>query len=124
MTAGADVGRRRVTRLLAAAGLAWGLALLIRPQPVVAALAPEFPPDRLWLARVLGGRLVVQHAGTLAAPTHTRVLFHSGIDLLHAASMVPLLRSPRYGRAARISGGVAAAYAAAAPAVAPRSDPR
>src|SRR5215213_3983959 len=97
MTIRPDAGRRRLTRLLAAAGLAWGLA------------------------RVLGGRLVVQHAGTLAAPTRTRVLFHSGVDLLHAASMVPLLRSPRYGRAAWISGGVAAAYAAAAPSVAPRS---
>jgi hypothetical protein len=39
---------------------------------------------------------------------------------VHAASMVPFVASPHYGRAARISGALAAAYAAAALAVAPR----
>ena len=46
------------------------------------------------------------------------------MDLLHAASMVPFVVSPRYGRAARISGGLAAVYAAVALAVAPRSERR
>ena len=46
------------------------------------------------------------------------------VDLLHAASMVPFVASPRYGRAARVSGGLAAAYAAVALAVAPRSESR
>jgi hypothetical protein len=36
--------------------------------------------------------------------------------------MVPFLASPHYGRAARISGALAATYAAAALAVAPRSE--
>jgi hypothetical protein len=35
--------------------------------------------------------------------------------------MVPFVASPQYGRAARISGGLAAAYGAAALAVAPPS---
>jgi hypothetical protein len=43
------------------------------------------------------------------------------VDLLHAATMVPFVASPHYGRAARISGALAATYAAAALAVAPRS---
>jgi hypothetical protein len=48
----------------------------------------------------------------------------SAVDLLHAASMVPFVASPQYGRAARVSGALAAAYASAALAVAPRSDSR
>ena len=43
----------------------------------------------------------------------------SAVDLAHAASMVPFVASPRYGRAARISGGLARG-AAVALAVAPR----
>jgi hypothetical protein len=45
----------------------------------------------------------------------------SAVDLLHAASMVPFAGSTRYGRAARLSGGLAAGYAAVAMAVGPRS---
>jgi hypothetical protein len=58
------------------------------------------------------------------APGRRLVRVSSAVDLLHAASMVPLLASPHYGRAARISGGLAAAYAAAALVVAPRSEGR
>ena len=46
------------------------------------------------------------------------------MDLLHAAWMVPFVASPHYGRAARVSGGLAAAYAAAALAARPASDRR
>ena len=48
----------------------------------------------------------------------------SAVDLVHAASMVPFVASPQYGRAARVSGALAAAYAAAALAVAEKSDRR
>jgi hypothetical protein len=112
--------RRTVTRLLAGLGAAWGLALLVRPRPVAAALCPEFPASRLWIVRVLGARLVAQHSAVLVAPEGALVRAASAVELLHAASMVPLLRSPGYGRAARISGGVAAASAALLGAVAPR----
>jgi hypothetical protein len=119
-----DGRRRRATRLLAVLGAGWGLALLLRPEDVVDRLCPEFPRSRRWVARVLGARLVVQHAALLAAPDPRLVGAASGIDLLHAASMVPLLRHPRYRRAALVSGGVAAASAAVLPAVVPRSTPR
>ena len=116
-----DKYRRRLTRLLAGLGLAAGIALFIRPQRVVDRLAPAFPADRTWLVRALGARLLVQHGAVLAAPAHAVVRVGSAVDLMHAASMVPFVVSPSYGRAARLSGAVAAAYAAAGLAVAPRS---
>ena len=119
-----DRSRRRRTRLLAGVGVAAGVALLVRPLPVVDRLAPAFPADRRWLVQALGGRLLVQHGAVLVAPHRRLVRVSSAVDLLHAASMVPFVASPHYGRAARVSGALAAAYASAALAVAPRSDGR
>jgi hypothetical protein len=110
------------TRVLAGAGAGWGLALLARPRAVVAALCPEYPESRLWVVRVLGARLLAQHAAVLIAPERPVVRAASAVELLHAASMLPLLGLPRYRRAALISGGIAAAYAGLAAAVAPRSE--
>ena len=106
---------------MAGAGASTGIALLARPQQVVDAVAPAFPRERLWLVRLLGARLLAQHGAILASPGPRLVRLGSAVDLAHAASMVPFLASPRYGRAARISGGLAAAYAAVALAVAPRA---
>ncbi|MDP9391131.1 MAG: hypothetical protein M3P89_07065 [Actinomycetota bacterium] len=115
-------GRRRaLTRLLASLGAGWGLALFARPLATVDRLCPEYPRSRVWVVRLLGARLLAQHAAVLAAPGGRLVGAASGIDLLHAATMVPLLREPRYRRAALVSGGVAAVSAAVLPAVAPRS---
>jgi hypothetical protein len=111
---------RTATRALSALGAGAGLALLLRPERVVERLSPGFPRERLWLARLLGGRLLVQHGAVLARPGRATVRLGTAIDLLHAVSMVAFVASPRYGRAARVSGGLAAAYAAAALAVAPR----
>jgi hypothetical protein len=119
-----DDGRRRATRLLACLGVASGAALLARPQEIVDRLSPAFPADRVWLVRALGARLVLQHGAVVAAPRRRLVRLGSAIDLGHAASMVPFVASPRYGPAARISGALAACYAAVALAVAPRSDRR
>jgi hypothetical protein len=124
MTARTDRRRRVATRALAGLGVASGVALLARPQRVVAAVSPAFPAHLLWLVRVLGARLLVQHGAVLAAPSPRLVRVGSAVDLLHAASMVPFVASPHYGRAARVSGALAATYAAAALAVAPRSDGR
>jgi len=110
---------RLLSRLMALAGLASGIALLARPQQAVDRIAPAFPASRLWLVRALGVRLLLQHGAVLAMPGRTLIRVSSAVDLLHAASMVPFVSSPHYGRAARVSGGLAAAYAAAALAVAP-----
>jgi hypothetical protein len=116
--------RRMLTRLLAGLGVASGVALLTRTQHLVDRVSPALPPDRRWLARALGARLLVQHGAVLVTPSRTLVRLGSAVDLVHAASMVPFVASPHYGRAARISGSVAAAYAAATLAVAPRSERR
>ena len=102
--------------------MASGLALLARTQQIVDRVSPALPPDKLWLVRALGARLLVQHGAVLVAPRPPLVRLGSAVDLVHAASMVPFVASPHYGRAARVSGGLAAAYAAAALAVAPRAD--
>ena len=115
--------RRRLTRLLAGTGAAEGLALLARPDRVVDVLCPDLPRSRRWAVRLLGVRVLVQHAAVLAVPEPRVVRAGSAVDLLHAASMVPLVRSARYRRAAVISGAVSAGYAALAPAVAPRPEP-
>jgi hypothetical protein len=119
MTRRADTGGHVLTRLVAGAGVATGVALLARPQQVVDAVAPAFPRERLWLVRALGGRLLAQHGTVLVSASPRLVRLGSAVDLLHAASMVPFVASPRYGRAARISGGLAAGYAAVALAVVP-----
>jgi len=119
MTGGGD-DRRTTTRCLAAFGVASGMVLLARPQQVVDRTAPAFPRERLWLVRLLGARLLAQHGAVLVSARPGLVRLGSAVDLAHAASMVPFVASPRYGRAARISGGLAAAYAAVALAVAPR----
>jgi hypothetical protein len=116
-----DPTRRRLTRLMAVLGVAAGGVLLARPQDVVDRVAPAFPASRRWLVRALGVRLLVQHGAVLALPDPRIIRASSAVDLLHAATMVPFLASPHYGRAARVSGALAAAYAAAALAVAPRS---
>ena len=102
--------RTLLARIPSAAGLTAGAVLLARPESALIRLAPEYPRERRWVVRLLGARLVAQHAAVLAAPRRAVLRAASGTDLLHAATMLPLLRSSRYGRAARISGGLAAAY--------------
>jgi hypothetical protein len=119
-----DDRRRRLTRLLSGAGAVWGLTLLAAPGRVVDALCPELPRSRRWGVPLLGARLVVQHGAVLAVPAARTVRIGSVVDLLHAASMVPLARSAPYRRAAVVSGAVAAGYAVLAPAVAPQPERR
>jgi hypothetical protein len=106
-----------LVRLLSFAGATAGLALLVRPHRTVAALCPELPGSRIWVVRVLGARMVVQHAVLLATPRPSVVRVAAAVDLGHAATMAPFVASARYGRAARISGGVAVGYAALAAAL-------
>ena len=98
------------TRVLSGAGIVAGAVLLLRPDAALDRVAPEYPRERRWVVRALGARLVAQHAAVLAAPSPVVLRAAGATDLLHAATMLPLLRSPRYGSAARTSGGLAAAY--------------
>ncbi|TYP90697.1 hypothetical protein [Blastococcus xanthinilyticus] len=114
MSARSDDRAQRSARLLAAAGLVGGLVLSTRPAAVTAAVAPEYPSARLWVARLLGARLVVQHAVVLVSPGPGALRAVAVVDGLHAASMLPVLLLPRYRRAALVSGAAAAASALAA----------
>ena len=114
-----EARRRTTTRVLAGLGAASGLALLARPQRIVDRLCPELPRDRVFLARLLGIRMLVEHGTVLLEPHPVLVRAASAVELVHAATMVPFAGSARYGRAARLSGGLAACYAAVAVAVAP-----
>jgi hypothetical protein len=102
----------RTTPLVAVAGRGWALALQFAPDAVADRLCPEFPADRHWVARVLGVRLVAQHVTLLAAPRPPFTGAFAAVDALDAASMLPLMRHPRYRWAALASGGIAAATAA------------
>ena len=104
---------RATVRAVAVAGLAAGLALALRPAATVAAVDPRFPRARLWTARVLGARLVAQHAALLVRPAPGPARRAAAVEVLHAASMLPLLASPAYRRGALVSGALAAATAAA-----------
>lgn len=110
-----------VIRVFSAARGAWGLALLGRPGAMVRVLAPEFPTRRSWLVRVLGARVVLESAALLARPDRTVLLTATGVDTLHAASMLPCLFARDYRRAALISGAGAAASAAVLGTLARRS---
>ena len=99
-----------VRALCAVRGL-WGLLLLIWPRRVTGTLTPDFPGDRTWLARVLGARVAAESAALLATSDRRVRVAAAGVDVLHAASMLPCLFSRRYRRAALISGGDAAASA-------------
>ncbi|MFW3169621.1 hypothetical protein [Geodermatophilus sp. CPCC 206100] len=102
-----DDGAPSTARILAVAGLTWGLTLLLGAGRVVDALCPELPEGKRWLVRVLGARLVAQHATVLVAPVRPVLPVAAAVEGLHGLSMVPLLGLPRYRRAALISGGIA-----------------
>jgi hypothetical protein len=100
-----------IIRALGAVRGVWGLALLVWPRQVTGTLAPDFPGDRTWLARVLGARVAAESAALLATSDRRVRQAAAVVDVLHAASMLPCVFSRRYRRAALISGGDAAASA-------------
>jgi hypothetical protein len=108
-------------RLFAGAGLGWGALLLARPRQLALALAPEYPADRDPVIRVLGARVVVQAVAVLVRPSSGVLTAAAAVEAVHAASMGAVAAaSPRYRRAALISGAVAAVSAGVAGALARR----
>jgi anti-sigma factor RsiW len=88
--------------------------LLSRPARIGSALSgtqASAPPP--WVVRLLGGRLLVQGAATLAQPGAAAASVSAAVDATHAASMVFVAAvSHRYRRAALINVAVAGASAA------------
>ncbi|MPQ96695.1 hypothetical protein GB931_01920 [Modestobacter sp. I12A-02628] len=100
-------------------GAAWGGVLLLRPARVVRAVAPGEPGVPPAVVRVLGARLLAQHALLLARPLPGAVRAGVVLDVLHLASMLPAaLVWPRHRRAALASAVSTAVLASAGAAVA------
>jgi hypothetical protein len=106
--------RRPLVAAVPVAQCVLGVTLLSRPGPIGRALAGDRgPAPPRWVVRVLGGRLLVQGAATLALPGAEAAWASAAVDGAHAASMVLLAAfSGRYRRAALINAAVAAASAA------------
>ena len=105
---------RRVPRLVAAPWALWGTAMLVRPGDVTRLVCGGGPEPDARIVRVLGARLVAQHALTLVRPTRAVILAGAGVDLLHAASMgLARLRWPRYARPIWVSAATSAVSALA-----------
>lgn len=104
----------------------YGLARLIRPQP----LTDQLPEDNrvaqaYTVDRLLGTRDLAQAAVSQAAPTAQVLLFGAAVDLLHAASMLTLAAVSRQRQRAALREAVAAlGFAVAGVLAARRADPR
>ena len=102
------VTHSRVGRFAGAVHAVVGSALLISPHQAatLAARGPGGAPPN-WVIRLLGLRMVAQAGFELSRPTPQVLAASAGIDGVHAASMLPVLLSGRYRRAALVSAGVA-----------------
>jgi hypothetical protein len=95
------------------ARLALGGVCLMAPDQVLDVVGGADRHDRTTrlVARVLGGRLVLQGGADLVLGRRTRRL-DAVVDLAHAASMVPLaVRWPAHRRTALVSAAAASAIA-------------
>ncbi|MCZ2820555.1 hypothetical protein O2V63_09455 [Modestobacter sp. VKM Ac-2977] len=116
----AAVGRRTLTRVVAAPLALGGAVLLVRPDQVLRAVRGNGREPSAWVVRLLGGRVLAQQTAVLLRPTRGLVLAGVVADALHAASMVPTaLAWADYRRPASISGAAAAGAAIVAALVAP-----
>lgn len=109
---GAQVLRQRARRL-ATGRAAWGLLLLTRPQTVLGGAGSREDTAATVVARVLGGRELVQAAMTATVVGRPVLWAGAVIDLLHAATAVALARQdPARRRPALTNAGTALAWAA------------
>lgn len=103
------MNRRAVgIRTIGAVNATTGLALLARPEAVVAAVTSGRTVPAQNVVRLLGARLGLQGLLLSVAPRRRVVALCAVVDLAHAASMYGLgaLR-PRYRRAALVSAATA-----------------
>ena len=112
MTPVTPVTPSTVGRFVGAVHALIGLVLLIAPRRVATlAGGPGGAPPN-WVIRLLGVRMAGQAGFELSRPTPEVLAASAGVDGVHAASMLPVLLSSRYRRAALLSAGVAVASAA------------
>jgi hypothetical protein len=117
--------RRAIIRTISAGSGLVGLAMVVEPARVTRLVSANRSEPPTWVVRLLGGRLVAQHALVLARPAHGTVLAGAVVDVLHAASMVAVAAlGRRYRRPAAVSAAAAAVSAAVGMATAPRGASR
>lgn len=86
-----------------------GMMLLSTPTAVTGLIASDESRPRVWLVRVLGGRLLAQGLLEYARPHRRVLLAGAAIDLTHTATMVAAAALlPAYRRTARASAAEAA----------------
>ena len=98
-------------RAVDAARLATGLTVLARPDLAVRLTGSDSDHATRRVIRILGARYVLQAVATTGS--HGRGLAGAVVDLVHAASMGPVVYlSPRHRRLATTSGVLAVLFAA------------
>lgn len=75
-------------RAIGAVQAGTGVALLTRPGPVIRTVTRSDSTQGTSVARLLGGRLIVQGVALAAFPTRGPLLAAGVVDLLHATSMI------------------------------------
>lgn len=116
---GTAAARPRAARGLSVVLAGWGTAMLARPEQVARWAAADGPRPDARVVRLLGGRMLAQHALVVLRPTRGVVLAGAAVDALHALSMLGAAAlSSRYRRPALLSAATAGASALAAAAVA------
>lgn len=100
-------------RLFGVVRTAWGVTLLVAPERVLCAIDGRVPSvESVPVARVLGGRQIVQGVATALLPTRRLLRWGAVVDVLHAASMAGLAAgSPRHRRVGLVSAGLTTAAA-------------
>ncbi len=113
------------TRPLELARGTWGLALLLAPRRVLAAVGERAPDRRtVVVTRVLGGRHLVQAAVTGLAPSRAVLADGAWVDAVHALTAVGLAASDRpRARLALLDAGVAGTWALVTRGAARRTPP-
>jgi hypothetical protein len=102
-------------RVSAAAEGVLGAALALKPRTATRLARGPCDSVTCWTARLLGVRMVAQGTLTWIKPRRDVALAGSGVDLLHAASMVGAASvSPRHRRVALTSAGIALMLAGSA----------
>lgn len=114
---------RRSLRILGAVDCVLGATLLARPREVGRRTSGAGPRPAPYIVQVLGTRLAAQGTALLLRPDQRTARIGSGVDAVHALSMLAASALlPRYRRPAMVSATVATVSAGMA--LAASSDPR
>jgi len=99
----------RFTRAAALLRSAWGGTLLLRGRAVLNSFGDRPTSGSLVVARILGGRQIVQGVVTAALPEPAVLAGGAAVDVLHSATAVGLAVASRRWRTVAVTDAVVAA---------------